>query len=199
MADVPQKTPPQSDRALASALTLPGKAPAPSAPAGPPPAPQTQDDGVEVTYTPLDGDPAKVKWRRIEFLANKPVRIKDPDHIEAARQNKSFRVAGEEAMVDPNSPKPAKNMQYRKHWLDAMPRFETCEDLIKAWSSEINMRRDMEVAEDDILWLGRIIEPKLKLMRQQEGKTEQDIANIWVRYGINDIPWRAADSPGRSG
>jgi hypothetical protein len=191
MADVPQRPAPTTNKALAAAVVEQDR-PAPAARPAPPPPPGDDGEGEDVIYTPLEGDPAKVKWRKIEFFANKPVRIKDPAHLEAARANKSFRVGGEEAAIDPNSPKPPKNMQYRKHWLDSMKRFETCEELIKAWSSEINMRRDMEVGDDDIRWLGNIIEPKLALMARQEGLKAQDVANVWVRYGINEIPWRAA-------
>ncbi len=77
----------------------------PLADGGPPDAKQP---GEFVTYMPGHGDPATVKWRRYIFEANKPKRIRDPAHIEAARGNRFFRVGNETTTANPNEPsKPA--------------------------------------------------------------------------------------------
>ena len=73
-------------------------APKPHAPQpAPPPAPAPADEAPpagedHVTYLPGEGDPPTTTWRGEEFRANVPVRITDPDHIEAARTNRFFRV-----------------------------------------------------------------------------------------------------------
>jgi len=48
-----------------------------------------------------------------------------------------------------------------------------------------------EVGRDDIDWLGRLFEPKLHHMRIEEQLSELDVAGVFVKHGILEIPWRS--------
>ena len=161
-------------------LTLPSKdVPAPKA-----------EPGEDVTYLPGDGDPAKTKWRGVEFHANVPVRIVDSDHIEAARGSRYFRVGNDGPKENPNEgPKDA--MDYRGHVIEWMKRVETIEDLVKNWAADRNLRIKCEVGDDDIRYLGTLFEPKIRAMRNQEALNEAGVAAIWIKHGVLELPWRA--------
>ena len=164
----------ESDR---KTLTLPKDAPKP-------------EPGEDVVYLPGDGDPAKLIWRGIEFLANVAQRVLDPDHIEAARGNRYFRVGNEGPKENPNEG-PKDSMDYRGYVLEWMKSVSTIEDLVKHWAADRNLRVKCEVGEDDIRYLGTLIEPKLRQMRLQAGLSDTAVADIWVKHGVLDLPWRA--------
>ncbi len=147
------------------------------------------DEGEMVTYLAGEGDPASVKWRGVEFKANAPQRIKDPSHIEAARANRFFRV-GDENKETPNRPI-EDAMDYRAHVVEWMRGVTTVEELVKSWAADRSLRVKCETGEDDIRFLGTLIEPKLRDMRKGEGLSDGQVAQIWVDHGILDLPWRA--------
>jgi hypothetical protein len=158
--------------------------------------PRTEDgieqmsEGVEVTYLPCEGDPVTIKWRGVEFKANVPVLVSDDAHIEAARGNKFFGVGGEAKTDNPNRA-PVDAMDYRAHVIDWMRDVQTVEELVTYWAADRNLRGKCDVGDDDIRYLGTIIEPKLRDLRNQEGLNQVQVAQIWIDHGILELPWRA--------
>jgi hypothetical protein len=152
---------------------------------------KAKDDTSElVTYLPRSGDPETTKWRGVEFKANVPTRITDKAHIEAARNNSFFRVGNNVNEDVPNGP-PTDAMEYRGHVLGWVKDVATVEQLVKAWAQDRDVRLKCEIGHDDISFLGTLIEPKLRMMRLSEGLNETQVAELWMRYGIFDLPWRA--------
>ena len=82
-------------------------------------------------------------------------------------------------------------MDYRGYVLEWMKSVSTIEDLVKHWAADRNLRVKCEVGEDDIRYLGTLIEPKLRQMRLQAGLSDTAVADIWVKHGVLDLPWRA--------
>ena len=167
--------------------------PKPQAPAPtPPPAKSAPPDegGRLVTYVPGRDDPAETKWRGVTFRANVAVRIKDPDHIEAAKGNRFYKVEGEAQARNPTQT-PTTNQEYRAHVVGWSKAVRTCAELIETWAADRRLRQDCEVGLDDVEWLGTIIEPRLRQMRLEEGLTELDVANLWVKHGVLELPWRS--------
>ncbi|MBV8474519.1 MAG: hypothetical protein JO107_10270 [Hyphomicrobiales bacterium] len=175
-------------------LTLPNKQkPAAAPPELNPPlnAPAAPDEGEDVTYIPGPHDPVEVKWRGHAFKANVPKRVKDAEMIEAARGNRHFRV-GAEALDAPNPNEPPKTaMGYRAWALNWMKGVESVDDLVSKWAGDRVLRQTCEVGSDDIAYLGTLIEPKLRALRLREGLDEQGVANIWIKHGVLELPWRA--------
>jgi len=151
---------------------------------------QPADEGEDLTYIPGPEDPPIAKWRGHEFKANVPKRIKDRDMIESARGNRFYRVGADTGAATPNQP-PKTAMQYRAHVLAWMKGVETVEDLAIHWADDRVLRHTCEIGHDDIAYLGTLIEPKLKQMRMAEGKTELQVAEIWINHGTLELPWRA--------
>ena len=151
---------------------------------------EPEDEGEDVTYTPGPDDPAITKWRGHEFRANVPVRIRDEDHIKAARGNRFFRVGNEikdEILIGP----PKTSDQYRAHVVAWMKDVTTVDQLVTKWAADRNLRTACEVGRDDVMWLGRLFEPKLHQMRMQEGLKEIQVAEVWVKHGVLELPWRS--------
>lgn len=147
-------------------------------------------EGEDVTYIPGSEDPPVAKWRGHEFKANVPLRITDRDLIASARGNRFFQVGADAPTAASNSP-PETAMQYRAHVVAWMKGVETVEDIAKHWAADARLRVACEVGDDDIEWLGRLFEPKLHKMRMTEGLKETDVAAIWVRHGVLQLPWRS--------
>ena len=149
-----------------------------------------KDEGEHVTYWPGHGDPHTVKWRGIEFKAGQPKKLRHAEHIEAARGNRYFHVGdGDAPEVNPNLG-PTDANGYRAHvvrWLDDMV---TVEELIAKWAGEREMRDRCGTGDDDIRFLGPLVEPKLREMRRKEGLNDRQVADVWMKYGIFDLPWR---------
>ncbi len=146
--------------------------------------------GEDVTYLPGEGDPHSVRWRGVEFKANVPVRITNASHLEAARGNRFYRV-GAEASGEVNFGPPKTAMEYRGHVLDWLRSVETIDQLATHWAGDRNLRMACEVGQDDVSYLGTIVEPKLKALRLKEGLSDMDVAAVWVKHGVLDLPWRA--------
>lgn len=165
-------------------ITLPNKTPS---------APATKDDGEDVTYCPGNGDPPSCKWRGIEFKANVPVRLTEKDRpgmIEAARGNRFFRVGSEKRDNAPIG-EPTTAMEYRAWVVDWIKDCGTVDQLVAHWAADRELRTKCEVGHDDISFLGTLVEPKLKQMRLAEGLSEADVAGIWIKHGVLDLPWRS--------
>jgi len=153
--------------------------------------PDMQDDIEElVTYLPGEGDPVKTKWRGVEFTANVPTRVTNKDHLAAARANRFYRVGNDAPQENPNRA-PTDAMEYRGHVLGWMEGVSTIEQLVKNWAQDRDVRLKCETGHDDISYLGTLIEPKLRQMRLSEGLSESQVAELWMRYGVFELPWRA--------
>lgn len=154
------------------------------------PAPTPKEEGELVTFLPPRGESDVVKWRGVEFKAGVPVRLTDKSHIEAARGHKFFRV-GNEAKGDEPSRAPTDAMEYRGHVLEWMRDVSTVDQLARNWAADRDLRVKCEIGHDDIQYLGTLIEPKLRDMRQAEGLSQGQIAEIWMKHGVLELPWRA--------
>jgi hypothetical protein len=154
--------------------------------------------GELVTYRPGAGDSHEVKWRGVKFTANEPVRIYDQEHIDSARGNSHFSV-GEGAKANSESSGPPTNaMGYRGHVLDWVKATDSITEprlaidaIARQWGADRGLREQCEVGRDDISYLGTLIEPKLRMLRQQAGMSENDVAGVWVQRGVLDLPWRS--------
>ena len=156
----------------------------------PPAAPPPKEPGELVTYIPRAGDPETTKWRGVEFPANVPVRVTDESHIAAARSNSYFRVGNEINKDTPNGP-PTDGMGYRGHVVGWIGAVTTIDQLVSRWAADRDLRAKCDVGLDDIQYLGTLIEPKIRVMRQAEGLSQAQIAEIWMKHGVLDLPWRA--------
>lgn len=150
-----------------------------------------KEEGEIVTYHPGEGDSPSCRWRGVTFKANIPVRIKSAEHVEAARGNKFFHVGSGEMADDGPRKQPKTAMEYRAHVVDWLKNIRTIDDLAAAWSADRMLREKCEVGEDDVSFLGTLVEPKLRQIRQEAGLSEMDVAGIWVRHGVLDLPWRS--------
>jgi hypothetical protein len=152
--------------------------------------PDKPDEGEDVVYTPGEGDPNTVKWRGIQFKANVPVRVTNAEHIEAARVNKFFRV-GEARKNDAPIGSPKTAMEYRGHVVDWIKGCESVDQVAQHWAADRNLRVKCEVGQDDIDFLGTLVEPKLRALRLAEGLNEMQMAAVWVKHGVFEFPWRS--------
>lgn len=152
-----------------------------------------KDDGEDVVYMPGEGDPSSCKWRGIEFKANIPVRVRESDRpgmLEAARGNRFFRVGSEKSQNENFGP-PKTAMEYRAYVVDWMKEVSTVDQLVAHWAADRQLRVTCEVGQDDIAYLGTLVEPKLKQMRMAEGLSESQAAELWIKHGVLELPWRA--------
>jgi hypothetical protein len=172
----------------------PAQLPAPATPPEP-----AKPVGEDVTFLPGPDDKRMTKWRGIEFRAGVPVHVTDPDHIAAARGNRFFRVGKDDGKSPAGHPgnAPSNPMEYRAHvvaWIKAIGAKQdppgTIDDIVKQWADDRTLRQTCDVGSDDIKWLGQFIEPKLMEFKRREGKTENEVAGVWIKYGFVEIPWR---------
>jgi hypothetical protein len=148
------------------------------------------EEGELVVYFPGDGDPATTKWRGVEFKSGIPVRVTNKDHIAAARANRFYRVGNDAPQENPNII-PAGAMEYRAYVMRWMEGVSTVEQLVRNWARDRDLRAKCEVGYDDIMYLGTLIEPKLRQMRLSEGLSDTQVCELWIKHGILDLPWRA--------
>jgi hypothetical protein len=148
------------------------------------------NEGEDVTYCPGRDDPHVTKWRGVEFKANVPMRVTNAEMIDAARLNRFFRVGNETNINTPHAP-PTTAMAYRGWVLDWVKEVETIDQLVTHWAADRALRSSCEVGQDDISFLGTLIEPKLKQFRMAAGLSDAQVADIWVKHGILELPWRA--------
>lgn len=150
-----------------------------------------KEEGEIVTYKPGHDDPAIVKWRGTEFKANVPIRLTNRDHVDAARGNRFFHVGSGKPEDDGPREQPKTAMEYRGHVVDWMDRVRSIDDLAACWSADRSLREKCEVGQDDVAFLGTLVEPKLRHLRLEAGLSEMDVAGIWVKHGVLDLPWRS--------
>jgi hypothetical protein len=155
-----------------------------------PPAKPTPEPGEDVTYCPGEGDPPVAKWRGVEFKANLPVRVTREDLIAAARLNRFFRVG---ATLSPQAPigAPKTALEYRAYVVDWIKGCESIDQISAHWAADRQLRFVCEVGPDDISFLGTLVEPKLRALRLAGGLTEMQVAEIWVKHGTLEFPWRS--------
>jgi hypothetical protein len=146
--------------------------------------------GEDITYLPGEGDPHTVKWRGVEFKANTPIRVTNKEHIAAARGNRSFRV-GNDVLAHAQQSTPTTAMEYRAWVVGWLQAASTVDSVARRWSADTPLRAACEVGHDDIAYLGTLVEPKLRQMRLTEGLSELDVAGVFVRHGVLDLPWRS--------
>jgi hypothetical protein len=157
------------------------------------------DDGELVTYLPAAGDKPTTRWRGLEFKANVPVRVTDKDHLEAIKGNPFFRVGKGDGKYPDRHPSdaPTNPMEYRAHvvaWIKEISAKSdppgTIEDIVKHWADDRALRQTCDAGSDDIKWLGTIVEPKLMEFKRRDGLNENQVAQVWIKYGFVEIPWR---------
>lgn len=145
--------------------------------------------GEELVYLPGRDDPSTVKWRGILFEANVPKRVTDSGMIAAARENPFYRV-GNAAPASRRNESPKTGAAYRVHAVNWIRSSAAVEDLVRHWRDEANLRNSCEVGADDIAYLGSLIDPKLQDLAKAEELDPQQVARIWIRHGILELPWR---------
>jgi hypothetical protein len=111
-------------------------------------------------------------------------------HIEAARGNKFFRVGAGGPNNAPVGP-PKTAMEYRGHVVDWIKDCETVDQVAAHWAADRQLRFVCEVGQDDISFLGTLVEPKLRALRMAEGLTDSQVAAVWIKHGVLDLPWRS--------
>lgn len=174
--------------------------PQPQASAAPPqPSEAKPDAGEDVTYLPGPGDKSTTKWRGHDFKAGVPVRVTDPHHLEAIKGNPFFRVGKGDGKYPDRHPSdaPTNPMEYRAHvvaWIKEIGEKTdppgTIDDIVKHWADDRALRQTCDAGSDDIKWLGQFIEPKLMEFKRREGLSENQVAQVWIKYGFVEIPWR---------
>jgi hypothetical protein len=147
------------------------------------------ESGTRITYIAGQGDPASVKWRGIEFPANAAVSVVDEELVNLARGNPFFRVGDEPAAQNANAV-PTTHMEYRGYVANWLNSVRTTEALILKWSSDRDLRERCDVGSDDFEYLGTLIEPKAASLARQDGLSDQQVASLWVKHGIFELPWR---------
>lgn len=175
----------------------PKPAPAPPRPAQAQPiAPEKPDQqeaaGEDLTYLPGPGDPLTTHWRGVAFKAGETIRVTDPLHIEAARTNRFFRVGKGDPKDTGRNPNdgPKTAMEYRAHVVAWIKTCDSVEGLVKHWADDRVLRQTCEVGDDDVKWLGTLAEPVLYDLRRKQGMSDTDVARVWIKYGVLDLPWR---------
>jgi hypothetical protein len=126
----------------------------------------------QVTYIPRDGDPAKVTWRGLVFHANAPKTLTDAAHIEAARNNKWFKVGPfdpatdgvpSEASLQPKTPE-----QYRAHAIEWFKKAKSVDEIDTKWTQEETLRMACGVGSDDLEYLMGLFTPMRGELRKRE-------------------------------
>jgi hypothetical protein len=82
-------------------------------------------------------------------------------------------------------------MEYRGHVVDWLKNVETIDQFVIKWAADRDLRETCEVGQDDVSYLGTLVEPKLRAMRLAEGKSENDVAGVFVKRGVLELPWRS--------
>jgi hypothetical protein len=151
--------------------------------------------GEQITYVPGEGDPLSVKWRGFVFHANVPKQVSHPEIIEQARGNKFFKVgpfesakdstaAVDAALTDPKNP-----TQYRARLVDWLKKVTDINELASTWAKEQPMREACEVGSDDYAYIGTLFYPKMHELAKAAGLNQQQLAELWARYGVQQLPF----------
>lgn len=160
----------------------------------PQPEKPVQFQGEQVTYLPAEGDPAHTKWRGYEFKANVPVLVKDKELVEKAKTNQFFKVGNTPPSTQSQMTKPATVDQYKAWVIAWLKQCMTVDDLARHWAVDQSLRIACEVGgpgSPHLRYLGTLIEPKLRAMSMAEGLNDSQMAEVFVRHGILELPWRS--------
>jgi hypothetical protein len=154
-----------------------------------------------ITYLPGPLDPVQVTWGGHVFHANVPKEIRghaagsDREKfnlglIESARANKTFAVGNakpkRDAIKDPTTAE-----EYRAYFVEWLkdPRIEHAEPLIERFANDRELQLACGVGTDDFEYMGTLFMPRLYQLAKADELTEQQLAAVWVRHGVNQLPW----------
>jgi hypothetical protein len=154
-----------------------------------------------ITYSPGPMDPVHVTWCGHKFEANIGKEIKghaagtareqlNAGLIEAARNNKLFRVGNAKAKRDP-AKDPATAEEYRQYFVEwlKLPGFDHAEDLIARFSKDRDLQTLCGVGTDDYEFMGTLFMPKLHELAKRDELNDNQLGAVWLRYGYNQLPW----------
>jgi hypothetical protein len=151
--------------------------------------------GDQITYLPGEGDPLSVKWHGFVFHANVPKSVTKPELIEQARGNKFFRVGSFDTAKDSTAAPDAAIMdpktsgEYRAHFVGWFKKVTDINVLVTTWAKEQPMREACEVGADDYSYIGTLFHPKMHELAKAAGLSEGQLAELWARYGVFQLPF----------
>jgi hypothetical protein len=150
----------------------------------------------QITYLAGEGDPPSTKWHGIVFHANVPKTVNKPALIEAAKNNRFFKVGTFDPQKDaggvvplPSIADPKTSEQYRAHVVEWLRKVTDIDDFVKRWASEGDMRMACEVGSDDYSYLGTLLRPKMHELQKVAQLNDLQLAELWVRHGVNQLPF----------
>jgi len=130
---------------------------------------EPQEDGVNVTYIPQEGDPAHVTWNGHTFHANKPVRLKHPDMIDKAKGNPWFSVEGHDrAAKSADKGMPTDWESYRRYAIQWFKDVRSSSAMVRRWEDEESLRDKCGVGTDDLEYLNKLYAPRLAELKRLE-------------------------------
>ncbi len=160
------------------------------------PAAKPESTSEQVTYVPGPDDPSTVKWAGHVFHANVPKPVINKTLIEAARGNKFFRVGAfspSDVGTTEKAVLPKTSNDYRAHVVAWLKRVESADEFMTQWARDAPMREDCEVGLDDYDYLGSLMAPRLAELAKIDGLNELQLAKMWTRHGVNQVPWRVSN------
>jgi hypothetical protein len=155
-----------------------------------------------LTYLPDDGDPVINKWCGITFRANVPVElIANPQGtkreqlnawmIENAKGSRFYSIgdAPHPRVRKPNS-EPETAEEYRAYMVEWLKQpFDHASDLIARFVRDRDLQTACEVGFDDYQYLATLFMPKLHELARGDELSEQQVAQLWLSHGVNQLPW----------
>jgi hypothetical protein len=173
---------------------------------------QAQQDRLplseQITYLPREGDPPSTRWHGHVFHANVPKTVTKAELIEAARNNRFFKVGSFDpakdstaALSEVPADDPKTSEQYRARvvaWLKRLDKISAdpeqgpggaLEAMVKTWAKEQHMREACEVGSDDYSYIGSLFLPKMHQFSQAAGLNQQAVAELWARNGVFQLPF----------
>jgi hypothetical protein len=135
--------------------------------------PETEAVSETVTYLPGPEGPTMTKWMGQVFHANAPKIVTNPQLIDKARANRSFKVGPFDPAKDTVEtvepvPGPKTSDQYRAHAVAWLKTMQSVDELDRKWAGEEVLRIDCEVGTDDIDLLRSLFDPKRSELRKRE-------------------------------
>ncbi|MDR3487093.1 MAG: hypothetical protein P4M05_19575 [Bradyrhizobium sp.] len=144
-----------------------------------------------MTYVPGAEGPLQTKFRGVVFQAHVPKKV-NADIVDALKGNRFFQIG----VFDPDKigvvagDPPKTHVEYRGHVANWLKSVGTLDELASRWAKDRNLRAICQVDEDDLRYLGTLIEPKLAELTRAEGLKPTDMGAIFVKHGIFELPWR---------
>lgn len=128
--------------------------------------------GTMVTYVPRHGDNVTTSFRGVEFVANKPVSISDPEHLEQLKLNPWFNVEGHNPAAIPVADDlvvPTDSEGYRRYAIAWFKKVEKSAEMKERWESEEALRIKCGVGTDDLEYLNKLYGPRFAELKKAEG------------------------------